>query len=151
MDSVHRGSVPCVVETVLALIGLLSGEAYLLITSIPAVLAQIKSGKVRALGVSTAKRSSILPDVPTIDEAGVPGYNAASWYGLFSPAGVPPGALAILSKEILKIMRVPEVRDRFAADAFDPVGSTPEEFSQFIRDEISKWAKLIETAKIKAE
>ena len=140
----YKGAAP-------AVIGLLTGESHMLMTSIPSVLAQINSGRVRALGVSTSKRSSILPDVPTIAEAGLPGYNAASWYGLFAPAGVPPSALSTLAKEIVKIMRVPEVRDRFAADAFDPVGSTPEEFAQFIREEIPKWAKIVKAAGIKAE
>jgi tripartite-type tricarboxylate transporter receptor subunit TctC len=140
----YKGGAPSIV-------GLLSGEVHILFTAIPSVLSQITSGKVRALGVSTAKRSSALPGVPTIAEAGVPGYDAASWYGLFAPAGVPAAALTTLSREIVKIMRVAEVRDRFAADGFDPVGSTPEEFSQFIRDEIPKWAKLVKSANIRAE
>jgi tripartite-type tricarboxylate transporter receptor subunit TctC len=140
----YKGGAPSVV-------GLISGEVQMLFTSIPSVLPQINAGRIKAIGVSTLKRSSALPNVPTIDEAGLPGYNAASWYGLFAPAGVPKSALEILSREIVKIMRVPTVRDKFASDGFDPVGGSPEEFAKFIREEIPKWAKVVKAAGIRPE
>lgn len=140
----YKGGAPSV-------IGLLAGEVQSLFTSIPSVLSQINAGKVKPLGVSTSKRSSALPNVPTIDEAGLPGYNAASWYGLFAPAGISKNALGILSKEIAKIMRVQAVRDRFAGDGFDPVGNRPEDFAGFIREEIPKWAKVVKTTGLKPE
>jgi tripartite-type tricarboxylate transporter receptor subunit TctC len=106
---------------------------------------------VRALGVSTAKRNAALPDVPTLSEAGVPGYDAASWYGLFAPAGVQRTTLDVLAKELVRIMAMPDVRTKFQADGFEPVGSTPEEFDAFVRAEIAKWAKTIKAAQIRPE
>jgi tripartite-type tricarboxylate transporter receptor subunit TctC len=134
-----------------SLIGLMSGEIHMIFTSIPSVLSQIRAGKVKPLGVSLKKRSSVLPNVPTIDESGLPGYDAASWYGLFAPAGVSKNILDILSRELVKIMRVQSVRDRFASDGFDPVGSSPEEFSAFVKEEIPKWAKVVKAAGIKPQ
>ncbi|MEI8150817.1 MAG: tripartite tricarboxylate transporter substrate-binding protein, partial [Hyphomicrobiales bacterium] len=84
---------------------------------------------------STAKRSSALPDIPTVDEAGLRSYNASSWYGLFAPRGVSKNVLNVLSREIVKIMQVQEVRARFAADGFEPVGNSPDEFAKFMREE----------------
>lgn len=145
IDMIHvpyKGGAPSVV-------GLLSGEVQMLFTSIPSVLSQIQARRVKPLAVSTAKRSSALPEVPTISEAGLPGYDAASWYGLLAPAGVPKSVLGALSKEIVKIMEVAEVRQRFSSDGFEPVGGTPDQFAKFIRTEITKWEKIIKTAGIK--
>jgi tripartite-type tricarboxylate transporter receptor subunit TctC len=147
VDMVHvpyKGGAPSVV-------GLLSGEVQILFTSIPSVLSQITARKLKPLAVSTARRSSALPDIPTVDEAGLHGYNASSWYGLFAPAGISRSVLNVLSREIVKIMQVQEVRDRFAADGFEPVGSSPEEFARFMREEIAKWGKIVKTAGIKGE
>lgn len=147
IDMIHvpyKGGAPSV-------IGLLSGEVHMLFTSIPSVLGQIKIGKVRAVGVSIQKRSSALPAVPTIDEAGLPGFNTASWYGLLAPAGVPQNILELLSKEVVKIMHNKEIRDRFARDGFEPVGNTPEAFGSFIRSEIPKWGKVVRQANIKPQ
>jgi tripartite-type tricarboxylate transporter receptor subunit TctC len=140
----YKGSAPSV-------IGLMSGEVQMIFTSIPSALSQIRAGKIKALGVSILRRSSALPDVPTIDEAGLPGYDAATWYGLFAPAGTSKNTLGILGKEIVKIMSVPEIKERFASDGFEPVGSSPGEFSKFLREELPKWAKAIKTAGIKPE
>jgi len=147
IDMIHvpyKGGAPSVV-------GLLSGEVQMLFTSIPSVLSQIQARKVKPLAVSTAKRSSALPEVPTISEAGLPGYDAASWYGLFAPAGIPKDVLRVLSTEIVKIMQVPEVRQRFSGDGFEPVGSTPDQFAKFVRTEIVKWEKIIKTAGLKGD
>lgn len=147
IDMIHvpyKGGAPSV-------IGLLSGEVHMLFTSIPSVLGQIKIGKVRAIGVSIQKRSSALPAVPTIDEAGLPGFNTASWYGLLAPAGVPQNILELLSKEVVKIMHNKEIRDRFARDGFEPVGNTPGAFGSFIRSEIPKWGKVVRQANIKPQ
>ena len=145
IDMIHvpyKGGAPSVV-------GLLSGEVQMLFTSIPSVLSQIQARKVKPLAVSTAKRSSALPEVPTISEAGLPGYDAASWYGLFAPAGIPKDVLRVLSTQIVKIMQVPEVRQRFSGDGFEPVGGTPDQFAKFVSAEITKWEKIIKTASIK--
>jgi tripartite-type tricarboxylate transporter receptor subunit TctC len=106
---------------------------------------------VRVLAVSTEKRNAVLPNVPTLNESGVPGYDAASWYGVFAPAGVQKPVLATLSSEAVRIMALPDVRAKFEADGFEPVGSTPDEFGRFVQTEIAKWAKTIRAANIKAQ
>ena len=140
----YKGSAP-------SIIGLMSGEVQMVFSSVPSALAQIKAGKIRALGVSIAKRSSVLPDVPTISESGVPGFDAASWYGVFAPAGTPKNVVGMLGKEIVRIMNVPDMRERFATDGFEPAGSGPAEFSGFLRQELVKWAKAVEMAGLKSE
>ncbi|MGH8617589.1 MAG: Bug family tripartite tricarboxylate transporter substrate binding protein [Burkholderiales bacterium] len=147
IDMIHvpyKGGAPSVV-------GLLSGEVQTLFTSIPSVLQQVNAGKLKAIGVSTARRHASMPNVPTISESGVPGYDAASWYGLFVPAGTSREAMAVLSREIVKVMRVQSVRDRFSSDGFDPVGNSPEEFTKFVREEIPKWAKVVKAQNIKGD
>ncbi len=134
-----------------SLIGLMSGEVQAVFSSIPAALPHIGSGRMRALGVSISKRNPALPNVPTIAEAGLPGYYAASWYGLLLPAGAPKPVLDALSKEIVAIMRVPDVREKMLAQGFEPVGDTPEEFAKFIREELVRWEKVVKNAGIKPE
>ena len=140
----YKGAAPSVV-------GLLSGEVQLLFAGIPGVLAQISAGKVRALGVSISQRSPALPNVPTIAEAGLPGYYAASWYGLMVPAGTPDSTIDILAKQIGTIMRVPEVKEKMLAQGFEPVGDTPAQFGKFISEEILRWEQVVKRAGIKPE
>jgi tripartite-type tricarboxylate transporter receptor subunit TctC len=140
----YKGAAPSIT-------GLLSGEVHLLFASIPSVLSQIRNGRVRALAVSTAERNGVLPDVPTLHEAGVPGYDAASWYGLFAPAGLNKQALDVLAKEIVQVMASDEVRTKFEASGFRPVGSAPQEFAKFLPEEVAKWARTIKAAGIKAQ
>lgn len=140
----YKGSAPSIV----ALVG---GEIQVLFSSIPAALGQIRAGRIRALGVSILKRSSVLPDVPTINESGVTGFDAASWYAVFTPAGTPKNVVALLGKEIVRIMNVPEIRTRFSKDGFEPAGTGPAEFSRFLHAELAKWAKAVEMAGIKPE
>ena len=140
----YKGAAPSVVA-------LLSGEVQLLFAGIPGVLAQISAGKVRALGVSISQRSPALPNVPTIAEAGLPGYYAASWYGLMVPAGTPDSTIDILAKQIGTIMRVPEVKEKMLAQGFEPVGDTPAQFGKFISEEILRWEQVVKRAGIKPE
>jgi tripartite-type tricarboxylate transporter receptor subunit TctC len=140
----YKGSAPSIV----ALVG---GEVQAVFSSIPSALVQIRAGRIRALGVSILKRSSVLPDVPTIDESGVPGFDAASWYAVFAPAGTPKNVVEMLGKEIVRIMNVPDVRERFANDGFEPAGTGPAEFARFLRAELVKWAKAVEMAGVKPE
>jgi tripartite-type tricarboxylate transporter receptor subunit TctC len=140
----YKGSAPSIA-------GLVSGEVQVLFTSIPAGLGQVKAGRLRALAVSTLKRSSAMPDVPTIDESSLKGYDAASWYGLFMPAGAPKNAVATISREVVKIMQAPDIRDRFMADGFEPAGLGPDDFTKYLRAEIRKWEKIIKAAGIKPE
>ena len=140
----YKGAAPSVV-------GLVSGEVQLLFASIPGVLAQIAGGRVKALGVSISRRSPVLPNVPTIAEAGLAGYYAASWYGLMLPAGVAKSNVDVLAREIARIMQMPEVKDKMRAQGFEPVGDTPAQFKQFIGEEIVRWEKVVKTAGIKPE
>jgi tripartite-type tricarboxylate transporter receptor subunit TctC len=140
----YKGSAP-------SLVGLMGGEVQLLFTSVPAALSHVNANRIRALGVSIFQRSAALPNVPTIAEAGLPDYYAASWYGLLLPAGTPRGVVGTLSKEIVAIMRVPDVRDKMLAQGFEPVGDTPEQFAKFIREEIARWEKVVKSAGIKPE
>jgi tripartite-type tricarboxylate transporter receptor subunit TctC len=140
----YKGSAPSIVA-------LVSGEVQAVFSSIPSALVQIRAGRIRALGVSVLKRSSVLPDVPTLDESGVPGFDAASWYAVFTPAGTPKNVVATLGKEIVRIMNVPDVRERFANDGFEPAGTGPAELAKFLRVELVKWAKAVEMAGVKPE
>jgi tripartite-type tricarboxylate transporter receptor subunit TctC len=140
----YKGSAP-------SLVGLMSGEVQVLFTSIPAGLGQVRAGRMRALAVSTIKRSSAMPDVPTIDESALKGYDAASWYGLFMPAGAPKEAINKVSEAVVKVMKTPDVRKQFVNDGFDPAGLTPGEFSKYLREEIVKWDKIIKASGIKPQ
>ena len=140
----YKGSAP-------SIIALVSGEVQVLFTSIPAALGQVRAGRIKAIAVSTLKRSSALPDVPTIDESALKGYDAASWYGLFMPAGAPKNAVAVIAREVVKIMQAPDIRERFMADGFDPVGLGPDAFAKYLREEIVKWEKIVRAAGIKPQ
>jgi tripartite-type tricarboxylate transporter receptor subunit TctC len=98
--------------------------------------------------MTAAKRSAAMPDLPTVAESGVPGYEAASWYGVLAPAGTPRPIMEKLNSEIVRIARTPEVRERLAADGADPVGSSPEEFAAYIKLELARWARVIDQARI---
>jgi len=134
-----------------AVVALISGEVSSGFASIPSGLPQIKAGRVRALGVSIAKRSSALPDVPTIQEAGLRGYYAASWYGMLLPANTPKDVVDVLSRAIVAQMQAPDMREKLAVQGFEPVGGTPQEFTRFIREEMVRWEQVIRSAQIKPE
>jgi len=111
-------------------------------------ITHIKSGRLRALGISTAQRSTLLPDIPTIAEQGVPGFNASTFHGFAAPAGTPAAIIHKLSLEFARAAKLPEVADRLRADNSDPMGSTPEQFRQFIADEVPRWRKLVQDSGI---
>jgi tripartite-type tricarboxylate transporter receptor subunit TctC len=132
-------------------IDLVAGRVALAAPSTIATITHVRSGRLRALGVTTAKRVAGLPDIPTIAESGVPGYESVSWFGLIAPAGAPKEVIARLHKETVAILRTPEVRDRFAKDGTEVVASSPEEFDAYMRTERVKWAKVVQSAGIKPE
>jgi len=140
----YKGTTPGVVD-------LLAGQVQLMTPNVLTALPHIKAGKLRPLAVTSAKRSDALPDVPTLAEAGVPGYESVQWYGVLAPAGTPRDIVARLHTEIAKSLRSGDVRERLAADGAEPVGSTPQEFAAFIRAEIDKWAKVAKAAGIQPE
>ena len=140
----YKGGAPSV-------LGLVSGEVQSLFTSIPTALPQITAGKMKPIGVSISRRSSALPNVPTIDEAGLPGYYAASWYGLLLPVGVPKTTIALRAKQIGIVMRAADVKEKMLSQGFEPVGDAPAEFAKFIREELPRWEKVVKSAGIKPE
>lgn len=127
----------------LAHIDIMSGQVHLMFDGMPTALPQVKGGKLRALAVTAGKRSAQLPELPTIAEAGVPGYEAIGWFGLAAPAGTPREIVTRLNREVVTILSMPDVRERLVALGADPVGSSPEQFAQFIKVESAKWGKII--------
>jgi len=134
-----------------ALIDLLGGHLQLAFPTTFVAMPQIKTGKLRALGVTSIKRSSSLPETPTIDESGVRGYEVVGFYGLLAPASVPKEIIARLNGEITRALRTPDIHERLLRDGAEPVGNTPEEFRAYIEADVGKWAKVIETAGIRFE
>lgn len=129
----------------------MGGQIAVTIDNMPPYVPQVRAGKIRALAVSTAKRSSAMPDLPTIAEAGVPGYEAGAWFGLLAPAGTPKAIVAQLSAESARILKLPDVSKRISELGAEPVGSTPEEFAALIQSEIAKWAKVIKDANVELQ
>jgi len=140
----YKGSTP-------AKIDVMAGRAQLFFTGIPPVISEIRSGRLRALGVTSGARTPALPDVPTIAESGVPGFDVSPWFGMLAPAHTPAAIVARLHDEIVSILQRPAIRERFVRDGVDPVGNTPAEFGAFIRSERDKWAKAIRDSGAKAE
>ncbi len=134
-----------------ALVDVISGQVSCSFPSIATALPQIKSGKVRALAVTGARRSQAAPEVITMQEAGVPGYESATWYGAVAPAATPRALILKLNNEIVAILKQPELRERLAADGAEPLGSTPEDFGRHLKSEIDKWAKVVKAAGIIVE
>jgi tripartite-type tricarboxylate transporter receptor subunit TctC len=131
-----------------AITDLLGGQTQFIFATILPVTQHVRAARLRALGISSEKRSSILPDLPTIAEAGVPGYHAISWTGLFVPSGTPNPIIEKLNAETVKIIQQKDTRERLASDGAEPAGTSVKEFNTFIRDEITKWEKVIRAAKI---
>ena len=135
----------------LAMQDVLSGNVHLVFIGIPAAAPHIKAGKLRALALVAPQRSSALPDVPTVAEAGLPDFEVTTWYGVLAPAGTPRNIINRLNGELVKIMHAPELREKLAATGTEPLTSTPEEFSAYIRKEIAKWGDVIRKAGVKAD
>jgi tripartite-type tricarboxylate transporter receptor subunit TctC len=134
-----------------AITAIIAGEVQLYFATLPSALPHINGGRLRALAVTTMRRSSAAPQLPTMNEAGVPGFEVTSWYGILVPAGTPAAIVAKLNRDIVATLKDPNVRSQIAAQGADPVGNSAAEFSAFISRELVKWAKLIKEAGIKAE
>jgi tripartite-type tricarboxylate transporter receptor subunit TctC len=117
----------------------------------PSAVPQLKAGRIRPLAITTLKRSASLPDVPTIAESGLPGFDAPAWNGVLVPARTPRTIIAKLHAEIVKDLKLPDVLERITALGFEPVGNTPEEFDVFLKAELAKWAKVARAIGAKAE
>lgn len=147
IDMVHvpyKGSAP-------GLLAVLSGEVSMMFAPSASALPYVRAGKLRALGITTAKRSAAAPEIPTIAEAGVPGYDAFPWYGILAPAGTPKPVITRLNAEIVKIVRLPDIKERFANLGVEPVSHAPAEFAAYIKAETTKWAKVVREANIRAD
>jgi tripartite-type tricarboxylate transporter receptor subunit TctC len=135
----------------LAMQDVLAGNVHLVFIGIPAAAPHIKAGKLRALALVASQRSSALPEVPTVAEAGLRDFEVTTWYGVLAPAGTPRHVVTRLNAELVKIMHSPELKEKLAATGTDPQTSTPEEFAAYIRSEIAKWGEVIRKAGVKAE
>lgn len=133
-----------------ALVAVIAGEVQIMFATMPAAMPHVKSGKVKPVAVTTAKRSQAMPDLPTIAESGVKGYEASTWYGLLAPARTPQAIVTRLHGDTVKILAGP-TRQRLEVQGFEPEGGTPAEFTAYIKSEIIKWAKVIKDAGIPAE
>jgi tripartite-type tricarboxylate transporter receptor subunit TctC len=129
----------------------MAGQIALTMDNIPVYLPQVRAGKIRALAVSSAKRASGAPDIPTIIEAGVPGLEAVSWFGLVAPAATPKPIVETLAAETARILKLPDISKRISELGAEPVGSTPQQYGAFIQSEIVKWAKVIRDAKVELQ
>jgi tripartite-type tricarboxylate transporter receptor subunit TctC len=139
-----RGTAPGVTEV-------MAGRVTVGLANLLTAKPLIEGGKLRALAVTGRTRAQTMPDVPTVEEAGVPGYDAMQWYGLLAPAGTPPAIVERIQAEVAAALKTPEVRERLSADGAEPVGNTPAEFATVIRDELDKWANVAKAAGIKPE
>ena len=140
----YKGSAP-------AMNDLLGGQVQLMFADAPTALTQIRAGKVRALGVASAQRSTLLPELPTIAESGLPGYEAYSWAGVLAPAGTPREIVAKISTDLQRVMTQPDVKQRLSDAGAEASPTTPERFGQMLRSEIDKWAKVVKAADIKPD
>ncbi len=140
----YKGGGPAVVSVV-------GGETAVLFATIPSSVQHFKSGRLIGLAVSTPKRDPTLPDLPTMAEAGVPGYEVYEWQGVVVPTGTPGAVISRLYQEIVKTLALPDIKERIASVGAVPVGSTPEELAAFIKKELSSWAKVVKAAGIRAE
>lgn len=129
----------------------LSGETIFMFDNIVTTLPLARAGRLRALAVTTLKRAPAAADIPTLAEAGVPGYDANAWFGVFVPAGTPPAVINRLYSEISRIVKIPEIRDRFRALGAEPAGTTPAQFAAFFRNEVAKWAKVVKESGAQVE
>jgi len=147
IDIVHipfKGGFPAMVDVI-------AGNSQIVIGTVVQALPQIKAGKLRALGVASKKRLAALPDVPTIDESGLPGYEASNWWGMMYPAGTPRRIVDRIDKELASILTLPEVTKRFAADGAEPDHMSGTEFAKFIAVETAKWTRVVKEAGIKPQ
>ena len=140
----YRGSGPAMAD-------LLAGRVALMFDNLPSALPHVREGRLRALAVTAARRSPVLPDLPTIAEAGVPGYEATSWFGLFAPAGTPREIIGRMAREMDAFARRPEVAERIRALGAEPITNTPDDFAAMVRAEIAKWGAVVRASGARAD
>jgi tripartite-type tricarboxylate transporter receptor subunit TctC len=134
-----------------SIVDLVAGQVHLNFDAVPPVLSHVRAGKLRAVAVTSAKRFSLLPEIPTITEGGVPGFDMGTWWGLVAPGAVPKDIIARLNAETVKVLRQADVKEKIAFAGAETVGNTPEEFASFIQSERVKYARIVKDAKIKID
>jgi tripartite-type tricarboxylate transporter receptor subunit TctC len=134
-----------------ALTDLMGGQIQFMLENIPSTLPLAKSGKVRALAITALKRSPLVPDLPTLDEAGLKGYEIVGWNGLLVPAATPRTVVSLLHRTTVKALELPDMKERLATLGAEGVGSSPDQFKAFVQSEIRKWARVVTDAGLKAE
>ena len=147
MEAVHvpyKGGPPAIAD-------LLGGQVNMMFINMPTGIAHVRSGKVKILAVSSKKRVAQLPDVPTVEEAGVKGFVTYAWSGLFAPAGTPRDVVLRLNQEVVKLLKLPSIREQLAGQGAEAVGDTPDEFAHFMRDEVAQWAHMVRTSGAKVD
>ncbi len=140
----YKGTAP-------AMIDMLAGHTAVMAATILTGMPQIRAGRLRPLGITSLKRSAAAPEIPTVAESGLPGFESVQWYGAMAPAQTPKDIVARWHTEMVRVLQMPEIKQRFIADGTDPVGNTPEEFGRYIQSEIIKWTKVARDAGIKPE
>jgi tripartite-type tricarboxylate transporter receptor subunit TctC len=147
IDIVHvpyKGNAPAMTDAV-------GGHVEMVLAGITSMVPLLEAGKLRAIGIGSKKRFSAVPNIPTFDESGLPGYDTSTWFGLMAPAATPPEIVQKINADVAKILASQDVRDRLLADGQEPGGGSTADFGKFIRDEIAKYSKVIEAAKIKQQ
>lgn len=134
-----------------ALVDVMAGQVHMLFGNVLSTLGYVKAGRLRALAVTTVARSAVLPELPTITESGLPGYENSTWHGWLAPAGTPPAILSRLNAELVKSAKAPDLQEKLAADGGEGVGSTPEQFSRHLVTEIARWRKVVKEAGVVLE
>ena len=140
----YKGGAPAVTD-------LVGGHVMMFFSGIMPAIPHVRSGKLRAIAVSTSKRSPVAPEVPTMIEAGMPGFDLPTWYGVLAPAGTPRDVVTKLSTEVTRAISLPDVKERLLREGADPAPSTPEQFAQFIQSEVAKYASIIREANVRAD
>ncbi|HEV8409819.1 MAG TPA: tripartite tricarboxylate transporter substrate-binding protein, partial [Gemmatimonadaceae bacterium] len=135
----------------MAFVSLISGEVSVAFSTVLSALPHVKSGKIRALGVTTLKRVAVVPDVPTIAESGLPGFESSQWFGILAPARTPRPIVDRLYQALLRVSSSPEVKERLTSEGVDVVNRKPDEFAVVIKRELAQWAKVIKAAGIKPQ
>ena len=147
VDAVHvpyKGGAPAVTD-------LVAGRIALMMANLTTAQPHIRAGRLRGLGIGTKARSPLFPEMPTIAESGVPGYEANNWNGIVAPSGTPGAIVNLLQKAVADVLKEPVIAERMAKSALEPIGDTPAEFARYLRAEAQKWGKLVKSAGIKAE
>lgn len=140
----YKGAAPAVIDTV-------AGQVSVLFAAYPSIAGQARAGKLRAMAVTSAKRVSVAPELPTVAEAALPGFESTQWWGAYGPVGLPAAIVTRLNAELNKVLRTEDMKKRLAPDAVEPAGGTPEDLARFLREDFEKWGKVVKAANIRAE